>query len=334
MKKKKEKKQEETGVNKIISENFFKQLSKKGVSQSQYAKEHFLNPATISNWKSGNGVMSAEQIMEAANYFDITVNDLFYDDETKKKMEVLSNKNYHPIMAQQTIETRLLNYNFNNPFKSLATIFSTFIVLIFFSFILVKQSPYWSLIILTAFFSVYWFYTFEFGENKTFIINYLDDIYYHNDNKKLSRKKNIVLQSIILMLHIILMIGLILSYSVANIEKELILIIILLLIISFVLVLLSSFIMFSKYRNKMYDTEFEHHKYSILTMCCSITLLGFTTSLVSFGMAKHWVTFVISLIMVVLSILNYYFVCINYRNYSLVYENDRGEIERLFEKNI
>ena len=191
------------------------------------------------------------------------------------------------------------------------------------------------LIILAGFISLYLYYVNDFGEKKTFIINYLDDIYYYNENaKKISRKRNIIFHSILLLLHFVLFLGLGWSYSVATIEIDLIFIIVLMLMASFVVNFFTFLGMLVKYKTQMYDTEFEHHKLSVVTMSCSIALFGFVISLVSFSFINHIFSFIVSIIMVLCSILNYYFVCSNYSKYNLVYEDETGKIERLFKKNI
>lgn len=325
------KKKEELNINQIIAKNFFIYLDKKGISQRQYAKDNFLNAATISNWKNGTGAMSAEHIKQAADYFEITVNDLYYDKDEKKKIEILSDKNYHPSMAQQTVETRLLNESFNKPFGSMVTVFTVFAVFIAFSFLLVKKSVYWSLMIIPPFISVYLFYENDFGYKKTFIVNYLDDIYYYNENAdKISKKVNILINSLILVLHILGLMSLLYSYKVSSGEEKLIVIIFAMLISSFIIFFVSMFSMCFKYKKKMYETEFSFHLISVILMTVSIALLGFSITLLNFGFIKHILFFIATVLITILSIINYYIICVNYRGYSLVYENEKKEIEKLF----
>lgn len=324
---------EKLGVNEVVSKNFFKYLKEKGISQAQYAKDNILSQATISNWKNGNGTMSSEHIKQAADYFGITVNDLFYDDNAKKKIEVLADKKYHPIMAQQTIETKLLNQEFNKPFYSIFNILITYLFFIVSAFILVNYSIWWSLIILFAFLSIPIYFNKQFGEKKTFVINYLDDIYYCNkDADKLSKKRTFITCFLILLLHIISFISVLWSYSKAGAEKNLIIIIFVLIIISFVSSLLGLLEYIGKYPKKMYHYNFELYKVGITTICTSVTLFGFAILLFNFNFLNHILLFIPLILMVVLSFFNFYYICSNYKTYSLVYEDGHNNVEQLFKK--
>ena len=89
--------------------NFFKYLEKMNITQKKYEIENELPASTLSKWKKGILNPSAEQIKQAADFFKITVNDLVYSDEEKKQIEVLADKSYDPIVAQQLLDFRIFN---------------------------------------------------------------------------------------------------------------------------------------------------------------------------------------------------------------------------------
>src|SRR5690554_10491 len=86
----------------IIHRNFFLNLNNRKISFSKYAEDNLVDRTLGSHWKSGKSKMTVDQIYQAAVYFKITVNDLYYSDKEKKKIAVLSNSSYDPIIAQQT----------------------------------------------------------------------------------------------------------------------------------------------------------------------------------------------------------------------------------------
>ncbi|MBU1143216.1 MAG: hypothetical protein KKH92_06145 [Firmicutes bacterium] len=94
--------------------------------------------------------MTVDQIYQAAVYFDITVNDLYYSDKEKKKIAVLSDSSYDPIIAQQTLNIRLMSDSFEKPFAFVLTPVVLFVIITFMTYFLLQSSPYWILVILTG----------------------------------------------------------------------------------------------------------------------------------------------------------------------------------------
>ena len=114
---KNEETEEEKDRMEIIHKNFFSYLKERGITQAKYAEDNALNKTILSKWKNNTSKMSPEQIFQAAQYLEITVNDLCYSSEEKKKIEVLKDKKYDPILAQQQINIKLLNREFKKPIR-------------------------------------------------------------------------------------------------------------------------------------------------------------------------------------------------------------------------
>ncbi len=112
-----EKKEEEKDRMKIIHGNFFYYLEDRGITQKKYASEKHMDKSILSRWKNNTGKMSSEQLFEAAEFLGVTVNDLCYSLEEKKKIEVLKDKKYDPILAQQQIKIKLLKREFQKPIR-------------------------------------------------------------------------------------------------------------------------------------------------------------------------------------------------------------------------
>ena len=184
----------------IIHRNFFLNLKIKKISFSKYAKDNMLNSSIGSHWKSGKSKMTVDQIYQAADYFDITVNDLYYSDKEKKGIAVLTDSSYDPIIAQKTLNIRLMNDSFENPFTLVLPSVVSYILITFITYYLLQSSPYWFLIILMGLYLYRASFNSIFSNNRTLIVNYLDDIYY---KRKSHKNKYIVLQFLIRVLSII-----------------------------------------------------------------------------------------------------------------------------------
>jgi hypothetical protein len=200
------------------------------------------------------------------------------------------------------------------------------------SIVLVRYSIWWSLLILPSFISKYLYLDKQFGEKKTYIINYLDDVYYSCDASKLSRKRSFIFYIASLIMHILVFLSTLYSFSKSSEEKYLLVVIFLLILISAGIGILGLLDYIGKYKNKMYHYEFDLYKRGITLVCSSLTLFGFAITLINFDILNHIFLIVLLLIMCILSFIHLHFVCVNYKTYVLVYEDENGKIEQLFKK--
>jgi transcriptional regulator with XRE-family HTH domain len=163
----------------IINENFFGLLKERKISLKEYAKENGLDPSTISKWKSGNSSMNTEELRRAADFLNVTVNDLTYSNEEKKKIDVLSQRDYKPIFAQQSKTIHYLSDLFNKPMQAIIKQLFLFFAFGILCSSIIRFSSYWALLMIAPCLLLYpCFYQQGIGTKKIYIINYLDDIYY------------------------------------------------------------------------------------------------------------------------------------------------------------
>ncbi|GEM_PF-5457051 len=100
-----------------VVSNFFDYLIRKRITQKNYAQDNNIDESTLSKWKNGSSSPTLDQVKQAAKYFDITVNDLVYTVQEKKKLEVFKDKSYDPIVAQQSVKIKQYGNFFKKPFK-------------------------------------------------------------------------------------------------------------------------------------------------------------------------------------------------------------------------
>jgi transcriptional regulator with XRE-family HTH domain len=180
---KRPKQEEVADRRKIILGNFDYYLKKKGITAKKYCKDNCLDVTTVSQWRSSRCFLSIEQLEQAANYFDITVNDLMYSEEEKKHIEVLADKQYNPILAKESREIRMIDRIFSKPlpFLTPAIIYIIVGLICFFSS---KSSPFWVFLGLVPLLITFFTYDDSLGDRRTFQIPYEDDIFYRMENPK------------------------------------------------------------------------------------------------------------------------------------------------------
>lgn len=172
----------ETDYNSIVVDNFFKYLKVQGVTQKKYAEDNNIHHSILSKWKNGDSLMSLEYVIQAAKYFDITVNDLVYSEHDKRKLEVLRDKTYSPIVAQQSVIIHEYGRFFKVPGALIGFMTLTFVLFVLLSEVLKHNSPYYPVIPI-GFIPVIFLTVYRISfEKKTLIINYLDRVFLTRSN--------------------------------------------------------------------------------------------------------------------------------------------------------
>ncbi len=97
---------ERAGVSRTVHENFFRELKKRNISSKKYAEDNFIDSSLPSKWKTGKSSMTVEQIYQAAEYLNITVNELYYDEDKKREIAVLSEGEYRPLPADRLFSVK------------------------------------------------------------------------------------------------------------------------------------------------------------------------------------------------------------------------------------
>lgn len=112
---------------------------------------------------------------------------MFGIESQSKSVEVLKIRKYDPIMDQQQVKIKLLNPSFERPSEILSQVIGITIVLMVIIYFISKFSAFYSLMSLFIPMFIAYDMKSSFGIEKTYIINYLDDIYYEikdeNNNK-------------------------------------------------------------------------------------------------------------------------------------------------------
>ena len=312
-------------IDEIVAYNFKRFLAESDMKQKEYAEKHNIDPSVVSKWINGVRPMTMSEVKAAAETFGVTVNDFCYAGAERKKLEVMNNE-YHPIMAQQTIETRLFEDEFSKPFSKIAVVLFSFVLTIVISLFLINKSPFWSLIILFGFVYLYNFIQKEFGTKKTFVINYVDEIFYYRND---SKNKKFIPTLLMHIISILVLIGLLFLYISLGIE-DLIVINILIVLCAIVVNFFSLTGIYRHYDKIMYHNEISSYNMSLVNLCSTLSVVGFSVTLVFTNFKTYWFLIPITIFPLILAVFEFKYTCENYDEYKLVYKKDNDEMEELF----
>ena len=318
--------------NEIIAKNFFTYLNKAKITQKKYCQDNHLEPSTLSKWKKGSINMNSDNIYQAADYFKITINDLYYTEYEKKKISVLSDIiDYDSIQTQKLIRIKqglpVIKLHFSVTFILLL------LAIIFFlidgQLIKIKNSAcllFFLFVILIATLFIVKLTTVK----HTLIINYLEDIFYkieRPDNQY--RKTNIIIKSIDICLLIIYIFLLIID-SKSDINND---------YFMFYWLFLSVYILFNlsfyiytpkKFKKEIYDFEMNHYWIAFFTFVTSLIIASTCLILIFIVHKLKWYMIIVPIIDVISKAIVYIFVSKKFGEYNLVIMEKNNNVRKLF----
>ncbi len=317
----------------IISDNIVYFIKKKNIKQIDFYTSMNINKQDFSKKKNNKGSsFSTEEIYLAAKILDVTVNDLYYSNEEKKEIVVLKENVYNPIMAQKQIEVKHIKSSFKEPMSILCITISLAILLSIINYFILKKSPFWILLVLSIPAIALYDFKSSFGVDRTYWINYLDDVYYKiNDvkNKYYDLCKILHLLSLIITLICMLIIidnnyylKMFPIYSTFFI------------IYSLINVLISSIILIffkeKEMKKKIYEYEINGYISKLVLVIISSIFSVFGIGLLSFDVKKCWFISVLSLLPFIFSIIEFILISKKYSEYKMVYKKYGEDEVELF----
>lgn len=320
----------------VIHYNFFKYLKERKITQKQFAMDNDVPESTVSKWKQNKICMSEEHIYKAAKYLKIYANDLFYTDDEKKEIDVLSTKAYDPIMAQKQIKVKKLTNVFSNSFETISLgLFVFAFVLIIFFFISKSAHWGWSFLSVTTMIIFYKDFYDKLKVEETFSINYLDDIFYLVDNPKNQYKtKNLVLSSISFLSLVAMFILLILGIVNDNAATTIIVILLLLSLVMIIMCVVTGLCSYLKLKQEIYYYEIIPYAVSLGNLVAIFVYIGFGMWLVFNNIKLNWYYLLPLTVLFITNLLIFLNVSKKYSEYKLVYFNQKDSVKRELYKNV
>ena len=218
----------------IIIENFFKLLEERKISQSEYAKATNIDRTLISKWKNGQSKMTIEHINTAIEYFQISLDDLYY--EQKEHIEKNNTADFKTSVKRKY---KINDISYISNFKENILFSLTFAITLTIIIILLQSHSIHFIYLIFITIITIFSYSNKDDELPYIIINNEDKIYYKSDikdNKYFNRLyklyiTNMIALSLITLLSFVLLFiykeqkAIIITYFIVNIIMLLILMI-------------------------------------------------------------------------------------------------------------
>lgn len=317
----------------IISDNIVYYIKKNNMKQVDFYMSLGINKQDFSKKKNTKGSsFSTDEIYLAAKILNVTVNDLYYSEEEKKEISVLKEEKYNPIMAQKQIEIKHLNSSFKDPSSVLAIVLSSTLLLSVIDGFLVKESPFW--ILLALLIPLLFSYDFKssFGIEKTYMINYLDDVYYKMKDEK-NKYYDICFithtVSILLICSSLLLLICDDYYIESHVDYS-----ILFIITGFIILIFSCVILFfyseKKMKKKIYQHEIKGYKAKLNNVVANAVFTVFAIGLTCLNLNKCWYIGLMAIISLILSVIGFILTSKKYSEYTLVYQKYGEDEVELF----
>lgn len=312
----------------VIHSNFFNLLKKNKISQKKYSEDNNVPESTISKWKSCASNMNEEHIIQAANYFNVSVNALYYTEQELKELNVSNDSNYDPIMAQQqivleTIEDKVDNYKgflFINLFISLIAMFGVYYLVLEYGEALIL------LLLIIPLFAIYVYKT-VLVYKKTFIINYVDNIYYKIED---TNNKYFVWLIISYVIQIILSFNILCCYLYYGPRSNHDLLVIINFIFNTVYILVLIYSLFTvkkKMKETIYEHEIESYNCSLISSVFCFLFVFSSIPMFFLFYFSHW-PLISLLILPILAIVNVSLLAKKHSEYELVIFDQKENIVR------
>lgn len=307
--------------NSIIVNNFFKYLKEKNISNVQYAKDNFIDKSLLTQWKTGKTKMTMEHVYKASIYLNVYVNDLVYSDDEKKEIDVLSNREYNPLIAQKIVDFRDRRIGFKKPQYIILCLFMVMLAVFFYISLYneIKNNYFLyfifiiPIIIITAVYFI--------GHKKKIICNYLDDVYFMIEDVN-NKYKHYIKINIITSLIFNFIIFFLTFYLDEFFNGSILFLIASNFLLNYIALFCSLHYLkkpfFSKIRKD--DDGYDLYIFILLSMVVSAQVLVFGLCVLFYGF-KYSVYYIIaSLIIFILSMINFILVSKKYSEYKLVYD--------------
>lgn len=203
-------------VDELIVYNFLKHLKVKGVNQRQYEIDNDLSESTVSKWKAKKSLMSAQHISQAAKYFNITVNELYYNERDLRAIQIKNKKNYVEIPPHQLVTVKIDKTTFINAKEYTKEKYFGLSFICFICFIFFDKIPY--LIVLPLLMGISFFIDFKkkILIEKIYSINYKEKLFLKIDDNTI-KNYNLLKVSHFLIIILFLILSIIISLNITSI---------------------------------------------------------------------------------------------------------------------
>lgn len=304
-----------------IIENLTRYMKEKNTTQKQLAKVLNVDPSTVSKWMNERADMPLDSIIKVADHFGLTVNDFIYTLAEREKIVDFKDNAHKPIIAQKMVDMLLID----KAFKQSKSIISVSIIMYSFLGLMTKgllhNSEYFGLIIILGIFMVLKAFKNHFYIDKTYIISYLDDIYYTRDDVNNPHFIYSIIVRVVSLFSIAYYITIFQWIEVVDKEVTGLFVGLTfgLMILLFSLIM-SLAIIKRNFKKNIYDDEIDGFKNASLFLQIHCMISTYFVLLTIYDFNKFWIMLLVSIVFLVLAYVDFHFSSKDHSKYYLVYE--------------
>lgn len=243
------------------------------------------------------------------------------------------NPDYIPIKAKHVVEIKMYEKQFKHPFYLLLLLlFFIFVILTVITFFASKLSGFWMFLLFLIPILGYLYYKEEFSLKKTFIVDYLDDIYYKiDDSKNQYYAINLILHLISLFSAIISIVLLFQKNSFVDRNLETMTIFLLLGMILYMVANFFTLLTQQRYfKTEIYDNEISPHTSSMVNVFMAFLSLAIGICFLYQYFNDYWYVIMPLLATTIFSTGEYLLTTKKYSEYRMVFKEHNNEIKDLF----
>lgn len=312
-----------------IVDNIERYIKEKNITKKDYCNKINISPSSFSKWKSEVNNITMDSFDKTVDLLGVNSNDLFYSDEEKEKIVLLSNKEkYSKIKTQKIINIkRALPFLNLHMYTILITLFISIVYLVI-SLVYLKESEFTLLISLLIFLLI--FIIFKDVERKEeYIVNYLDDVYYKIENCNNQYRKMCIILKIVSFISMFINCFFIIPLIEVSINENYIFMYFSITLLYFIFSLIYTFKTPKKLKEEIYDHETYIYRNSLLIMIFSfVEIIIFISVSIQINNLSVF-GLIILLVDLISRIFNYIFISKKFAEYEMVISDESGNITKL-----
>lgn len=304
----------------IVTKNFFKYLSKKGISQKKYAEDNGIDESTISKWKSMKNYMNLEQVYQAAKYFRITVNELYY---TKEELDRILPVGFDAETEETIYAKRVAFIEDGLAVRGLhtgviLTALSISLILFIVTYLSIHLNKLYLLIPIILCFLMLIVSKFS-TVKKGFVLNIYSDVFYNIENDKNQYYKfNIIIRMVCILSSLYY-----LFYFGKRIQDGYCTIMFIISLISLISSIINMFKLQKALKKEVYYLELNNYWFSMFHMCGAFILVIECISL-SKLLPNIWILIIVSIVDLIIRITDFCIVSKKYSEYKVKISVEKG----------
>lgn len=313
----------------VIIQNVLHLLEEKKIKQIELATFLNIDSSTISRWKKSETKINVDQLKAIADFFDVSVEQLIRTEKERIALHQPSKEGEKPYIPQQIIQFRVFDLVFENPYMVLFILIGFAIFNVVYAFSIQGHDVNLMYFIMASPVAAYFTTSYFLITKKTYIINYLDDIFYRmEDVKNPYFFHTIFLTAIGMVGYFIYLLIIVRHLQRLDMNQDIYALLVLALLLGFIFSVPLFFSNRKKFKQEIYHHELDHYKDHLKLLMISLFQLSFLFIYELLGVPTNVTLWALGSFIFIINSAAFYLVSKALSRYKLIYEeHGRGRHE-------